>query len=722
MATLPAFVAVPTNPFTSSCVSNDQVIAPPGAEREASAHRYEETEEGTGPPSNPPPGGTDAAVTSTAATTTAPHQLITRSSNTAESRAIASRGTQSVWPQSEEDTDDSGGFGYATVRHPLPFTGVNGTGAGVRYPAVVTESVAGIGPSAAGMKTEPAIRSSPPTGANQDSPRHGRPLPSLPVGELRSTTRAASPPATGGPRTGGKQKLEPVSNRDSPIAATGTTHTIIRDITFSPGGAVALYTRVNKSATKSSPSKADKGSALPPKAPSGLTRKGQHSESPNSELKPVEYHHDKTTAGPAERKSGATTADITGVKKNHPGYLSWDGAEYTDEEYLPSGDDTFSITDTNYSDEELMLQNLHSDVTPPRHPKTPNQKPSPVYRQRSSTPNQLPNVAGESLLSPRPNSAPLPENIPFIQPSFIQRVTPTQPRSQPPPGTGANGEVYIFSEKQLDGSVQYYTATPVHSPLITKHPLSTPPSLLIQQPATSGTSHTPSTPPLIQQPATPTLMVPSHAHAQFGSRTVLESGYCSNPATFSPTYTSIPKHHQQLTSPPDDTRNSVAGDIRGTRITKLGSSIHNSSGAKAPLVPRTDQRDFVGLPVAGVSDNLREWKARSYEEDTDVATGLPIPGVNRDFKQKEETERCRASGETVAGAKVKLRLHVHPERTPLEHAGAGIVFTAGKHHESDTFKLRERIRSLTADNAALGQQLTREQTQHRITEVRGIAM
>lgn len=676
-------MAVPNNPFTGNSSASNNTVTLDGT-----------TQTQVDPATNPV--NIDIVVTSTAS-----NELKTKSN-----QPKASVGTQSIWPPSGgEDSDGSGGFGYATVRSTSPVTGTGSPSpvantvpgaAGMRSSVGKDSPIAGLEPTVAG------IGSSASPDRNQVSPKSGRPLP--------------EPPGPASSRVSPARGLEPDSDIDSPVAAAGTTHTIIRDITFSPGGAVALYTKVNKSAPKSSPKKTNTSLPLPPKkAPSGLTRKGHHSESPRTREYLVTPPPTGMSgiAGVKVEPNDAHHSVAAGAK--HPGYLSWDGVEYTDEEYIPSGDDTFSITDTN-SEEELVLQNLQSHTPTQNSRPAQGDKPHHTHHMyRSSTPNQPRNIAGES---PRPNSTPPNlENVPFIKPSFIQQVTPVHSKSQ----TGANGvgEVYVFSEKQPDGTVHYYTATPVEKPSMTKHSPLRPPS----------------TPPLIQQPTTPTEMLTLHARAQLGSRNVLESGYCSNPTTtVSPM---SPRHHQQSTSCPDDTRTSVAGIIRGTRITKIGSSTHDPLCEASPAAEVAVQRDRVDQR----SDYLREKIHRkSGQDEVDAGTKdfkhQNIPPERTRLEQTgagimamdDRAFKHRSERTGIVGAGMDWHQKIRSERAgagdferggSLSKADTGVVATiAGISQESDhNIDLREKIRSLMAENATLEQQLVRELNHRKITEV-----
>ena len=123
--------------------------------------------------------------------------------------------------------------------------------------------------------------------------------------------------------------------------------------------------------------------------------------------------------------------------------------ECTEEDYFPSVEPSDSLTDMVDSP-EIPRRHQRSVTFPTHHPpistSTPTKKPT---RERS-------NHYSDSTM--------LPPQIPFIQPRHLQPV-------QPAP---YNSQAYLFSERQPDGSMQYYAATPVHSP---KSPPMVDPSL-----------------------------------------------------------------------------------------------------------------------------------------------------------------------------------------------------------------------------------------------------
>lgn len=648
MAPLPAFVAVPNT-------SHSFIDQAPNAPSEVVAVR-----QGNSAPSNSTGNQERAINTAVSVANQTGNTGLTRENGPRVSIDI---GTQNAVPLSGEETEDSdAGFGYASVRRHTP------------------------------PKDRPL--NSPPNNGHKAGP--GRPLPEVP---------ASVKPES-------EELRQHSADIDSPLIASGIMHqpnNTTRDLSFSPGRAVPLYAKVNKPKSKLSPQKAGTNVALPPRAPSPLTKvDGKGGAAPNTrtemKIRTTYYPGRRSGEGGSQKPAGqgkrvaiagyhSDNSPAPGEREKHVGYLSWDGAEraeYDDGEYIPTGDDTFSITETD-SDEALILQSLHSK-TSPRDSREEKLRTyyGPGYH-RSLTPDVAGTVARESL-SPRPNSAPL-DNIPFIRPSFIQNVTPTHPRS-------TDREVYIFSEKQADGSVQYYTATPVRSPLLTNH------------------THfrSPVTPPLIQQPATPSPMVPSHAHSTVSPRKLLESGYYS---TLNPT---SPRYHQSSMSfGRGSAQGQAAGatitSCTGTKITKLGSPVrdlgsHGTDGASFPLRVGLTQPDISagGLPIAGVSIGSDRLKSRdgtpsSKRDEFDIAAsaGLPVAGL---------------------GVDMDARLRQHTERRGFDQADSGIMAAgvplAGIADQNpNDLKWRERIRSLTAESVALGQQVAREQKQRKINEVSG---
>lgn len=310
-----------------------------------------------------------------------------------------------------------------------------------------------------------------------------------------------------------------------------------------------------------------------------LGKAGQESLAGKSEDVVVGYHSDRQPG-----KAGYHSQRQLGrVELERPGSHESKAAEYTDEEYIPSGDDSFSITHTSCSDEELILQTL-STGSPRASKDTKDRRwksgtpsfyhPPHMPGHRSATPGEAGARSDPPTPFHRPASAPeansMLDGIPFIQPSFIQQLTTTEHQLHQSTSAATQGEVYIFSENQADGSVQYYAATPVHSPSMTNQTSLQPPL----------------TPPLIQQPATPSLLAPSMAHAKLDSGNIKESGYYSMPA--SSRSTSV-KHNPVLassrTSPShalqvptwgshDDPQSQAhGGTLMGTRIIKLGSPV-----------------------------------------------------------------------------------------------------------------------------------------------------
>ena len=501
-------------------------------------------------------------------------------------------GVQTVWPPSAsgEDTDESGGgFGYATVK-PVGHATVKPVGHATVKP----------------------VGHSPP----KDSDEPLRPLPEVPALHVHET-------ASGMGNTSKSHRSDTVHFSDD-----------------------ELYTKVKKSSHKKAGLGASVG--LPPRIPS-QSEQTKRENSPIFQIRTKQREstrHDPKNTGeitpsPTEqgrRRQARNKIDSTLVYHFDDGLAgetekraSWEGAEYTDEEYIPSGDDTFSITETNFSEEDLIL---HSDL-PPHNSKRDQAKHrrSSLYGYRSATPSgRQTKRARSSQYLHRPSSAPQPnlDNIPFIRPSFIQQLPSTHPQSQL--GT-TDGEVYIFSEAQGDGSVQYYTATPVHTPTRTGQASYQTP--LIQQPATPTLlgphfiepRHYPSTPVMTnpvqpqQQPANP--MQPqqyaSPVQPQQHASLVQPQQYAS--PVQPQQYTSAV--NQQYTPPanpvqPQQYTLSASGRdsmLKGTKITKLGGPVSQNSLRDSPPVPS-------GAKGSGLDQTDANFSAESPRGSTGIAKPL----------------------------------------------------------------------------------------------------
>lgn len=478
-----------------------------------------------------------------------------QSSGAAAGNIISSNaGVQTVWPSSPsgEDTDESGGgFGYATIKQ-------------VGYVS------------------------------SKDSDEHLRSLPEVPAQHVHIHETA-----NGVGSDSKSHHLDSVNSRPSDDA---------------------LYTQVKKSSHKKEGLGTSFG--LPPRTPTQpeQTKREDRENSPMLTKQRESTRHDRKNTdeiklSPSEqgrrRQAHSNKIDSTLVYHFDDGLAgeterraSWEGAEYTDEEYMPSGDDTFSITETNFSEEDLIL---HSDLSPPHSSKRDKHgRSSPLYATHHSAYGHRSATPGErhthrrtrpERYSHRPASAPQPnlDSIQLIRPSFIQHLPSTRPQSSQ---LGSDGEVYIFSEAQGDGSVQYYSATPVHTPTR----------------VSQASYRTPS----FQQPATPTLLGPHF----------MEPRHYSNPATTSPVqpqqkYTS--PANQQYTSPaqPQQYALSASGRdsaLRGTKITKLGGPVsQNSLRTDSPLSAR------VTLPADTKGSGLDQTDTNYSAESPRTLTGVAKP-------------------------------------------------------------------------------------------------
>ena len=185
--------------------------------------------------------------------------------------------------------------------------------------------------------------------------------------------------------------------------------------------------------------------------------------------------------------------------------------EYTDQSYLGEESETFTCTESYFHDlyGEIEGEGTEgeipgdyvdgSHVTSNHHHRTRQRREHGHRRSRSATfPGHLEprhSVSKKRASSPyyssghrrsppqerrkRPASSgevPLDNDVPFLRPPSLQPVHPI-PQNQ----------VYVFSELQPDGSVQYYSATPVNSPpIISPPPRFTAPSPLQQAPPISA--------------------------------------------------------------------------------------------------------------------------------------------------------------------------------------------------------------------------------------------
>ncbi len=301
--------------------------------------------------------------------------------------------------------------------------------------------------------------------------------------------------------------------------------------------------------------------------------------------------------------------------KSAHGYEEEEGVEgYTDEEYLPSNEEsiTISLTLSDEEEESYSLRGYHKEDVETRSPH-PTHRP-PIPSTRSATPGghkikRSPKEHYHGTTPRRPISAPQVnpslDGIPFIQPSFIQQLTPValQPQLSPvgapkfrvtpqPPAvapqphltpqpqlspahprpTSTTPDVYIFSEQQEDGSFQYYSAVSVQ-----------PPSLV--DPTSPQQSLLPSPPQ--QHPAA----VSKTKDGESGYHSSLAAGQVSHSPTPSPIPISshaLDPHSFQ--SPYKSHRESVVG----TRISKIDGPVHFGSYPRGAGMEEQDSAPPLG--------------------------------------------------------------------------------------------------------------------------------
>lgn len=200
--------------------------------------------------------------------------------------------------------------------------------------------------------------------------------------------------------------------------------------------------------------------------------------------------------------------------------------EYTDQSYLGEESETITCTESYFHDlcgeleGEGEIPGDYVDgghVTPNRHYRTGGRRQrgsegghrrsrsatfpghvephQSISKKRASSPHAAYYSSGHNRSPPqkrqkRPASSGEVPDIPFLQPPSLQPVYPI-PQNQ----------VYVFSELQPDGSVQYYSATPVNSPpVISPPPRFNVPSPLPQAPVSNNPA-----PPTTQLQVPPTI-------------------------------------------------------------------------------------------------------------------------------------------------------------------------------------------------------------------------
>ena len=188
--------------------------------------------------------------------------------------------------------------------------------------------------------------------------------------------------------------------------------------------------------------------------------------------------------------------------------------EYTDESYLPSGEDETDTITESYFDHRGDIPGDYPDGSR-RVGHHVQRRQHHQHRSRSSSlPGQqlrYSPVARKKVPHPGYDHLPLKRqkrpatcegiplehttaNIPFFHPPSLQPVYPVPP-----------DQVYVFSEVQPDGTIQYYSATPVNSPSALSPPAHVPPSY----PVTNHVGH-----PGIPRQAVSLQSMPTHAYHQ----------------------------------------------------------------------------------------------------------------------------------------------------------------------------------------------------------------
>ena len=483
------------------------------------------------------------------------------------------------------------------------------------------------------------------------------------------------------PTTAGAETLYAKVNKPPELHhASKKKHSSSRDDVLSPTSNSPHADSAQKLRRRHSPRRADSPSAgqrsrakqvSSPVMTSTLERASQN------ELGP--YYHKLTLEGAQNRhrtpSPDSRSLGVTVSQGRPDGRGSGvEVAEYTDEDYIPSGDDSFTLTDTSFSDDQLLLQHLSTSASneqntslrpqqgkqrkfptaavshrPPVASSPPPRPHTPIPGQHRCAVNKSPGLSQRPASAPETNA--FLDNIPVIHPSFIQQVSPTRPLTQSDP-LANTGEVYIFSEKQLDGTEQYYAATPVRSL-----------SRAEQQPSFQSP---PVAPPLASAPpATSLLTTPNRVEVgELESPHPPQSHYYSHlnenvtpsarrETVSAPTHTTLP-----VPMPSQHSRSTTQGGqgtVVGTKITKLGSPV---GGRGSPIVPQS-------VPGANLVTSPRDLKQSGSDE---LDTGAPS-GVGAEVAQQ------------------------------------------------DSQLMKEKIQTLTLEKATLGKQLTNERQQLRIKEV-----
>ena len=459
--------------------------------------------------------------------------------------------------------------GYACIRRDSP---VNQAATGTEYLKLSSQH---------NLKT---LREGVPLPATPDGPSQrefNKSLTPPPSNKIHSTSEL--PSVTSGLSVHSDTSLNSSLNSGSPLQKQASKST--REKQLNEEEVAAMYSKVTKNRKVVGEKNDQSPSAdLPPKAPrdspaTPRSRRGndridgirEGSASPQKRVQSKthsEAHNGSTTSRDSERRRNdrSSPKNTRHTPETADYYHSEEErvVEYSDEDYLPSCEDSISISE-NLFDEEGSFDNredMHS--------------PTSRFRSRSATlpPHHLPTSGksskSQSAKKPRPLSRPASSplftspQIPAVHPPFMQSVTMPQ--------ESLNG-TYILSETLPDGSVQYFTATPVYSP--SSHATPT----RVFQPINPGTL-----PIAVNVPTVASVPMTVTQYAA-GPNGLTESGYYSNiaqPLTSTPTshvqQHIIPQLNTSVQSPPSTTR----PDIPTTSPQTMNSRTHSASKTVTP--------------------------------------------------------------------------------------------------------------------------------------------
>ena len=258
--------------------------------------------------------------------------------------------------------------------------------------------------------------------------------------------------------------------------------------------------------------------------------------------------------------------------------------EYTDESYLGEESETFTCTESYFHDLYGELEQEGdipgdyvdgSHVTPNRRHRRSRSATYPghlephqtVSKKRASSPHAAYYSSGHNRSPPqkrrkRPASS---GEVPFLRPPALQPVYPI-----------SQNQVYVFSEMQPDGSVQYYSATPVNSPPI----ISPPPRFNAPSPLQQSLPN--SVPPTTTQLQVPPTITPRSPH---------------------PTQATVNTHPQQRSVSPS-AMNMTPSPHKNVRVEQdggtFGATAHARAGLSSPLV---DQAKFSRKVPMGITES-----------------------------------------------------------------------------------------------------------------------